>query len=60
MPGLRRANRPRGPHVSAPISPDCRNAPFKCGACSGDAWDEETDAPAECACPCHTDRKATK
>ena len=36
-----------------PVSPDCSNAPFKCGACSGDAWDDERDEPTACTCPCH-------
>lgn len=34
----------------AHLSPDC--AQGKCTACSGDAWDDEADAPTACDCPC--------
>lgn len=36
-----------------PLSPDCSNAPFKCHACSGDAWDDDLDQPTACTCTCH-------
>lgn len=36
-----------------PVSPDCSNYPFKCPACSGDAWDDAADEMTPCACPCH-------
>lgn len=37
------------------VSPDCRGG--KHHACSGDAWDEDLDQLAACACPdlCHRD-----
>jgi len=34
-------------------SPDCWAGKHR--ACSGDAWDEDTDAPTPCECPCHQD-----
>lgn len=30
------------------ICPDCRDG--KHGACIGQAWDDETDSPADCQC----------
>jgi len=36
-----------------PVSPDCQQG--KHVACVGQAWDEPTDSPAPCACPCHHD-----
>ena len=33
------------------MNPDCRAG--KCDSCAGDGWDEETDQPAPCSCPCH-------
>ena len=35
-----------------PLNPDCA-AGNKHRACAGDAWDEATDSPTSCACPCH-------
>lgn len=40
--------------VPGPLSPDCAAAKHK--ACSGDAWDDDEDAPTPCACAaegCH-------
>ena len=34
------------------MNPDCKAS--KHHACAGDAWDDETDSPTTCACPCHT------
>jgi hypothetical protein len=45
---LRPVARPQG--VFARLSPDC--AQGKHTACSGDAWDDEADAPAACECNC--------
>lgn len=33
------------------LNPDC--AQGKHHACAGDAWDEDEDEAARCACPCH-------
>lgn len=33
------------------LSPDCRDG--KCGACTGDAWNDTTDEPTECQHACH-------
>lgn len=33
------------------VSPDCRDG--KCGACTGDAWNDTTDEPAACQHACH-------
>lgn len=35
----------------APVNPDCRDDKHR--ACGGDAWDFDTDQPADCSCPCH-------
>ena len=39
------------PYLIASLSPDCEQA--KHTACSGDAWDHDTDSPAACQCLCH-------
>jgi len=36
-----------------PLDPDCRSG-NKHRACSGSAWDDDTDQLVDCACPCHT------
>lgn len=33
------------------LSPDCRDG--KCAACTGDAWNNQTDEPTPCECACH-------
>jgi hypothetical protein len=40
-----------------PLSPDCLGAPYKCPACSGDAWDDERDEMTACSCRCHEGRR---
>ena len=34
------------------MNPDCLNGKHR--ACAGDGWDDETDSPTACPCPCHT------
>lgn len=36
-----------------PLNPDCTQEKHR--ACSGQAWDWDTDDLVACACPCHTD-----
>ncbi|WP_181131604.1 hypothetical protein [Rathayibacter sp. AY2B5] len=33
------------------LNPECEVG--KHGACHGDAWNQETDEPADCTCTCH-------
>ena len=33
------------------LNPDCRVG--KHPSCAGDAWDDATDSPSVCPCPCH-------
>ncbi|SDG21439.1 protein of unknown function, partial [Cellulosimicrobium cellulans] len=37
--------------VTPPLNPDCRDGKHR--ACPGDAWDLDTDQPADCSCTCH-------
>lgn len=37
--------------MTAPVNPDCRDDKHR--ACGGDAWDFDTDQPADCSCGCH-------
>ena len=38
------------PTARPTVSPDCAVAKHR--ACTGDAWDHDTDQPTDCACEC--------
>lgn len=43
--------------VTPPLNPDCRDGKHR--ACAGDAWDLDTDQPADCSCGCHSPEPTT-